>query len=119
MTFEKCSFAVQTRQGGGKPRAVEVTGYKFACQLPDSMDWVFVGVYKRGTHNNMIKGMAAWVVSCLDTGLEICVADSRKEAVKKFMTRTIYSYERLRKSNNGKDFALLKHDFDVLCGVVK
>lgn len=118
MTFEKCNFLVQTRHKG-KVKAIEVTGYKFACQLPDSMDWVFVGVYKRGSYNKMIRGMAAWVVTCLDTGLEICEADTRKEAVKKFMTRVIYPYERLRKSCNGKNFESLKHDFDVICGVAR
>lgn len=118
MTFEKCSFLVQTRREG-KPNAVEVSGYKFACQLPDSMDWVFVGVYRRGSYNKMIKGMAAWVVTCLDTGLEICEADTRKEAVKEFMTHAIYPYERLRKSNKGKDFDAMKHGFDVVCGVAR
>ena len=121
MTFEKCVFPICTHTGK-KKQAEEVFGYKFAVQLPTPSEFVYVGVYKRGSYNKMIKGMAAWVVTCLDTGYEICEGDTRKDAVSKFMTKVIHPYERFRGtpgSGNRKDFEAMKHDFDVLCGVAK
>ena len=121
MTFEKCKFFICAHKGKVK-QAVEVSGYKFEVQLPTSSEFVYVGVYKRGSYNKTVKGMAAWVVTCLDTGYEICEGDTRKDAVSKFMTKVIHPYERLRGtpgSDNRKDFEAMKHDFDVVCGVAK
>lgn len=124
MTFEKAMFPILRKQKVTNEKTGKVTynsyvstveGYTFEYQSP-SMETVTVGVYKRNACNRTVKGMAAWVVSCLDTGYYICEGDTRKEAVSKFLNTYMPKYERLRHSNYGRDFQEMVSDFNKLIG---
>lgn len=126
MTFEKATFPILRKQKVTDEKTGEVTyesyvstveGYTFGVQLPQSMEHVTIGVYKRAAHNKTIRGMAAWAVSDLETGYMICEGDTRKAAVEKFLTVYAPKYDRLRHANNGKDYGKMVSDFNKIVGV--
>lgn len=125
MTFEKRMFSIFTRRKVTDEKTGEATyenlvsaveGYTFATQLPQSMETVEIGVYKRNAYNKTVKGMAAWVVTDLETGLIICEGDTRKKAVEKFLTVYASKYDRLRHDNYGKFYEIMVLDFNKLKG---
>lgn len=123
--FEKTMFPILKKRKVTDEKTGEVThedcvsvveGYMFDAQLPQSMEHVIIGVYKRAVHNKTVKGMAAWAVSDLDTGYMICEGDTRKKAVERFLTVLAPKYDRLRHANDGKDYGKMVSDFNKLIG---
>ena len=125
MTFEKAMFPILGKQKVTDGKTGESTyeisvstveGYTFETQLPHSMEQVIIGVYKRAAHNKTVKGMAAWVVSDLETGYAICEGDTRKKVVEKFLTVYASKYDRLRHENPGNCYKKMVSDFNKLIG---
>ena len=123
MTFEKARFFILTEQKITDEKTGDVTyehaikeveGYLFQTQLPESMELVTIGVYKRAACNKTVKGMAAWVVTDLDTGYQICEGDTRKKAVETFLKWYATKYDRLRRSNDGRDYRKMVEKFDSM-----
>ena len=123
MTFEKAMFPILRKRKVTDEKTGEVTyedyvstveGYTFGVQLPQSMEHVAIGVYKRAAYNKTVKGMAAWVVSDLETGYMICEGDTRKKAVERFLMVLAPKYDRLRHANDGKDYGKMVEKFNSM-----
>lgn len=87
MTFEKCNFAIRTKDG-----LQWRDGYSFEACF--SNGWLHeMAVYKEKARDALHKDN--WIVSDINTGLAVCDGRTRRDAVRKFQDVYCSKLERM------------------------
>ena len=110
MTFEKAKFPIYATSKGER-YARFVSGYKFEA-FTGEIPFFEMGVYKDDCPGSIYP----WTVTDLNTGMAVCIAKTRKEAVEVFQRRYASRLKRMILDNKhwSSDIACYENTYEKL-----